>query len=160
MTTSIFLQLARFFHLIGLTLAVGILLASFVAGRQGWALLAQDKASGLAAFRSMATLQVVGAIGLMLLLLSGAAMLALLEWTLLSLLWFQLKLLAVGLLFLNGFSMGRKQTLNLQALIAEEKKGHGQMPDFTRLKRNLQIFQLTQLSLFMLIILLSVFRFS
>jgi hypothetical protein len=84
----------------------------------------------------------------------------LVEWAFLSLLWFKTKLSIVVLIFVNGFTMSRIQTLKLQAFLSEEEKSTECQPDIPRLKRNLQVFHLTQLSLFVLIIIVSVFRFG
>jgi hypothetical protein len=147
-------------HIIAISMVMGITIANFIAFKQFWKLYAVHHDRGLSAFRAISNFQSVGIIGLLLLILSGTTMLYLFEWTLLSLLWFKIKLSVIVLIFINGFTLGRTQTLKLQAFLAEEKKSSESQHDLESLKRKLQIFHLTQLSLFVLIIIVSVFRFG
>jgi hypothetical protein len=146
-------------HLLALATAMGITLANYVMFRQFWRLLALNKEQGLAAFRAISTLQIFGIVGLLLLILTGIGMLAIYQWTFISLLWFQVKLVLVALLFVNGFSLGRTQSLKLQSLLSSEPASQQPQPDIALLNRNFRIFQLTQLTIFGLIIIASVFRF-
>ena len=160
MSTQVILKSMLVLHFIALALAIGITLANAVAFRQFWKLYDRNKAHGLSAFRAITKLQVFGILGLMLLILTGIAMLWLFQWTLVALLWFRIKLLFVLLLFVNGFTLGRTTTMKLQVLISEERDFDKLQPETIRLRKNLRIFQLTQLCLFTIIIILAVFRFS
>jgi hypothetical protein len=139
-------------------MAIGKTLAGFIAHQQFWKLFETNRGHGIAAFKAIAKFQTAGIIGLLLLILSGLTMLTLVQWTFLSLLWFKIKLFIVLLLIVNGFTLGRTSTLRLQRFVLKGVK-HAQ-PDAVTVKRSVRIFQAIQLSLFLLIILLSVFRFT
>jgi len=160
MNNQTILNISLVLHLIALSLAMGITIANYVASKQFWKLYDTNKEQGLAAFSSISKFQLFGTIGLLLLIISGITLLYLFQWTFISLLWFKIKLSIVVLIFVNGFTIGRMQTLKLQALLTKEGKSNELQTDTINLRRNLQIFHLTQLSLFILIIVLAVFRFS
>jgi len=147
-------------HIVGISMVLGITIANYVAFKQFWKLYDINKEQGLSAFRAISKFQVVGITGLLLLILSGTIMLYLFQWTFYELLWFKIKLCLVLLIFINGFTMGRIQTLKLIAFLSEARAPSESPKDIALLKRNLRIFHLTQLLLFFLIIVVSVFRFS
>jgi hypothetical protein len=154
------LQLALVFHLVALGMAMGITLANAVANNQFWKLYDKSKEQGLAAFRATMKFRVFGMIGLALLILTGVVMLWAVHWTLVELLWFKIKLFLVFLLFVNGFTLGRTTSEKLEKVLKAENNSGGVHLETIRLRRNIQIFQLTQLGLFISIIILAVFRFT
>jgi hypothetical protein len=160
MNTQTILNITLVLHLIALSVVIGITIANYVACQQSWKLYDSDKDQGLAAFRSIAKFRLVGIIGLLTLIVTGITMLYLFQWTLISLLWFKIKLFIVLLIFVNGFTIGRIQNEKLDAFLLEEGQSRSPQIDTKKLKRNLDIFNLTQLLLFVLIIILSIFRFS
>jgi uncharacterized membrane protein YbjE (DUF340 family) len=160
MNTQTILQISLVLHLIALAMAVGITIANAVAFKQFWKLYDANKEHGLAAFRAITKFQLFGIVGLSLLILSGITMLWLSQWTFVELLSFKIKMSLVVLLFVNGFTLGRTTTLKLQKLLSEEKQPDELQTETTRLRRNLQIFHLTQLSIFTMIIIFAVFRFT
>jgi hypothetical protein len=160
MDTQSILNIVLVLHLIALSMAIGITVANYVAFQQIWKLYDSNKEQGLAAFRSIAKFRLVGIIGLLLLIVSGITMLYLFQWTLTSLLWFKIKLFIVLLIFVNGFTMGRIENEKLDKFLSEERQLKPSQTDTAKLKRHLQIFNLTQLLLFVLIIILSIFRFN
>ncbi|HMI65171.1 MAG TPA: hypothetical protein VK517_04005 [Cyclobacteriaceae bacterium] len=154
------LHLSLVVHIIAISMVVGITIANFVAFKQFWKLYAVNHEQGLSAFRAITNFQFIGMIGLLLLIVSGTTMLYIVEWTFLSLLWFKIKLSIILLIFVNGFTMGRIQTVKLQAFLSGEKTSAEPQHDIGKIKRNMQIFHLTQLTLFVIIIIVSVFRFG
>ena len=147
-------------HIVGISMVLGITIANYVAFKQFWKLYDTNKGQGLSAFQAISKFQIVGITGLLLLILSGIIMLYLFQWTFYELLWFKIKLCLVLLIFINGFTMGRIQTLKLIAFLSEARASSESPEDIALLKRNLRVFHLTQLMLFFLIIVVSVFRFS
>ena len=147
-------------HIVGISMVLGITIANYVAFKQFWKLYDINKEQGLSAFRAISKFQVVGITGLLLLILSGIIMLYLFQWTFYELLWFKIKLCLVLLIFINGFTMGRIQTLKLMTFLSKVKAPSESTKDIALLKRNLRVFHLTQLMLFFLIIVVSVFRFN
>ena len=153
-------KIALFLHFIGFIAAMGITFVTFLAYKQFWKLYKKDKEQGLAAFRAFKSLQLVGLVGLALVLIAGITMLGLLNWALLPLHWFQIKLGLVLLIFVNGFTLGRVTTLKLQALIAQDEGSINSVADIDKLRNQLQTFLIIQLLIFVLIIFLSVFQFA
>ena len=159
MNPQIILQITLVFHLIALAMAIGITLANAIANRQFWKLYDKNKEQGLAAFKATTKFRVYGMIGLGLLILTGLIMLWIFNWAFMDLPWFQIKLVIVVLLFVNGFTLGRTTSEKLEKILMEENDSSDVYPETIRLRRNMQIFLLTQLSLFIVIIILAVFRF-
>jgi hypothetical protein len=160
MNTQTVLNIALVLHLIAMSMVIGVVIANYITFKQLWGLYDENSESGLSAFRRISKLQVAGMIGLLLLILSGLTMLYLFHWTLVSLFWFRIKLLIVVLILVNGFTMGRIQTVKFQTFLSEKRESGQLRTDTGKLRRNLQIFNLTQLSLFLLVIVFSVFRFN
>jgi hypothetical protein len=160
MNTQIILPLVLTLHIVGLILAIGVTIANFVTYKNFWTLYDADRQKGLSAFRAYLKLQPYGFLGLGLLILTGITMLWLFQWTFISLLWFKIKLSLVVLIFVNGFTLGMTSTMKLQTLLSEESKPGAPPPDVASIRKTTQAFQLIQLSLFFLIIVLSIFRFN
>jgi hypothetical protein len=160
MTTQIILYTALVVHLIALAISIGITLANAIACLQFWKLYDKDKAQGLAGFRAIAKFQLFGIIGLSTQILTGLIILWVFKWTLVELLWFKIKLFMVVLLFVNGFTLGRTTSLKLQKLFSANIQTDKPESETGKLKRNILIFQVIQLSIFIIIITLSVFKFS
>jgi hypothetical protein len=160
MSTQTILHVTLALHLIALTIAMGITIATAIAFKQFWRLYDKDKERGLSAFRAITKFRVFGITGLMVLILTGLIMLWLFNWTLAGLLWFKIKMFIVVLLFVNGFTSGRTTSQKLEALLKQEAGSADFEPDTIRIRRHLMIFHLTQLTLFALIIILAVFRFN
>lgn len=147
-------------HLIALTMAVGITIASAVASRQFWKLYDSDRLQGLSAFRGIKKFQLFGMVGLLLLILSGITMLSLYDWAYGEQLWFRIKMSCILLILVNGFTFGRMTTVRMGKLLARDGHANGAEVGVLRLKRNQSIFLATQLSLFFVIIVMSSFRFA
>ncbi|HEU5290734.1 MAG TPA: hypothetical protein VFU05_08845 [Cyclobacteriaceae bacterium] len=157
MNTQTFLHISLVVHLIALTMVVGITIANAVASHQFWKLYDMNREHGLSAFKGIKKLQLFGMLGLLLLIFSGILMLWLYNWAYGEQLWFQVKMTCLVLILVNGFTMGRITTLRMEKLLKEGSDTKHQ--DTQRLRRDMKIFQLTQLSLFMIIIVLASFRF-
>src|SRR5258705_7356439 len=152
MMSQTILHTALVVHIIGISMILGITIANYVAFKQFWKLYDTHKEQGLSAFQAISKFQIVGITGLLLLILSGTIMLYLFQWTFYELLWFKIKLCLVLLIFINGFTMGRIQTLKLMAFLSGVRATGESPEDIVLLKRNLRVFHLTQLMLFFLII--------
>jgi hypothetical protein len=160
MNTSSILHIALVIHFIALAMAVGITIVNPVAFRQFWNLYDKNKKQGLAAFRATKNFLLVGMIGLGLLIITGIIMLWCYQWTLADLLWFKIKMSCVVLLFLNGLLRGRKPNIKLLKLLSEEKSTNEVQPETMHLRKQLQIFHLTQLGIFIIAIIMAVFKFN
>jgi hypothetical protein len=146
-------------HFLAMIMGLGTLLAGAVAFSQFWKLYDENKATGIAAFKAFSKLQPMGMIGLLLLILSGVGMLWFYNWSFMSLLWFQIKLGLIVLMLISGFTYGRTTTLKLQTLLMEGANPKISAGEITALRNNLRRFQMIQISLIVLIIIMSTFRF-
>lgn len=159
MNTQSLLHLCLAIHLIALTMAVGITIASAVATSQFWKLYDKDRLQGISAFQAIKKFQVFGGLGMLLLILSGIAMLWLYNWAFAEQLWFNIKMTCLLLIFVNGFTFGRKSTIRMGKLIDEGRQVSNSDADILRLKRSQTIFHAGQLSLFFVMIVMASFRF-
>jgi len=147
-------------HICGIAVAIGMTVANFIAYKQFWKLYAISKDQGVLAFRGVTKFNLFGMLSLFLVILTGIGMLWLIHWYFAELFWFKIKMTMVLLLFINGFTFGRINNVKLAKLISE-KETPGPLPDnIEKLKRNLQIFQSTQLILFLIAIIMVVFKFT
>jgi uncharacterized membrane protein SirB2 len=159
MNTQSLLHLLLSIHLIALTMAVGITIASTVASNQFWKLYDKDKLQGISAFRGIKKFQLFGGLGLLLLIVSGVGMLSLYNGAFHDQLWFQIKMTCILLMIVNGVTLGRITTNRMSKLLNGDGQTSNPGTDIPRLKRNQAIFYATQLSLFVVIIVLASFRF-
>jgi uncharacterized membrane protein len=157
MNTQTLLHLGLTVHLLALAMAVGVTIANAVASTQFWKLYDNNSTQGLSAFRAIKRFQTIGMIGLLLLIVSGIFMLWLYQGGFGGQLWFNIKMMCILLIFVNGVTLGRSTTLKLDKILKDENSA---VTDTTRLRKHQRIFQVTQLSLFMIIIVLASFRFT
>ncbi len=155
MSTQTLLHLFLTLHLIALTLAVGATTANAFALRQFWKIYDVNPEHGIVGFKGIRKFQVVGGIGLLLLIISGVVLLALYHFAYGPQLWFRIKMICLLLIFVNALSFGRIASSRLGKLI---NQGQGEL-DITRLRKSLSLFHVVQLSLFAIIIVLASFRF-
>jgi hypothetical protein len=152
-------QIAKILHIYGFITAIGVSAATYFAYNRFWKLYGTNKEQGIAAFKAFTYLQTIGLLGLVFVLLAGFTMLFLIDWAFVSVLWFQIKLGLVVLIFVNGFTLGRTSTLRLQAFISGSTTDARSTVVKDKLKIRLQTFLLLQLLIYATIIVLSVFRF-
>lgn len=155
---SIYLQ-AKTLHILGFITAIGVTFSTFLAYKQFWKLYHISPDLSFATFKTFQNLQIAGMLGLLVVLLAGISMLILADYSFTRLVWFQIKLGFVVLIFVNGFTLGRASTLQLNALM-EKRANKGDSVEAGKLELRVNTFQAIQLSLYAIIILLSVFRIS
>lgn len=160
MNTQIILSIFLIIHIIAISMVVGVTIVNYLAFKQFWKLFDKNREQGLTSLKGISTFQMVGLTGMALLLLSGIAMLWLFQWSLISLLWFKIKLLIIVLVFANGLITGRKLHVKLQAFFADENNLNELKSNTDKLRQSAVSFQLSQLILFISIIILSVLKFG
>jgi cytochrome b561 len=159
MTTQTVYQILKVLHIYGFITAIGITIANLVAYRQFWRHYATDRAHGLSTFQVIQKLQMAGGLGMIAVLLAGIGMLTI-HSAFASLLWFQIKLGLIALIFVNGFTLGRTSAVGLKTII-EQKQPIPNEKEFTlAIQQRMQRFLTIQIILFSTIVLLSVFRFN
>ena len=150
-------QLFKFIHVAGFIIGVGVVLSTTFAFKHFWALYGSNKAQGLASFKAFGNIQKFGMMGLLLVLIGGFGMLIIAEWSLWDSLWFKIKMGLVVAMLVNGFTLGRTSTLQLQDFVRRES---ADIEQARRLQARIRTFQRVQIGIFGAIILLSVFRFE
>jgi hypothetical protein len=150
--------LAKTVHIIGFIVAIGVIFCTHLAYIEMWKIYSRSPAEGISAFRSYERLQRAGMWGLLITIVAGILMSSLRNWILLSSFWFQLKLALIGCIFINGFTLGRNSTLDLRAFLAPGGTGGLSLDEIDRLRKRVRFFQILQISFYLLIVILSIFR--
>jgi hypothetical protein len=149
----------KIFHLFGFIIAVGTTVASTVAYKYFWRQYDADRTRVAPIFQLIQGVQVAGMIGMITLLLAGITMLIMAEGAFTSMLWFQIKLGLIVLIFVNGLTLGRKTAVALKALV-EQQSTLAPGLDVRAIKGRAQLFSILQLTIFASIIILSILRIT
>ncbi|HMJ71112.1 MAG TPA: hypothetical protein VK508_19565 [Cyclobacteriaceae bacterium] len=147
------------FHILSFVIIIGITLANVIAYHQFWKIYEQDHAKGIATFAIIRGFFKAGMIGMIVVLLAGISMLAISEWSFVQLLWFKIKLGLIGLIFVNGLTLGRTSAMKVQALV-EGGNTTNDPAELSSIQSRTRLFLILQLLIFVTIIILSVFRFT
>ncbi len=151
-------ETAKMLHILGFVTAIGVTLTTWLAYTQFWKLYETNSQQAKAGFRAIMRLQVAGTIGLMTVIVAGVCMLAISKWSFISLLWFQIKLGLIILIFVNGFTLGRTTVLKLQDFISQQQGSSFTAAEVEKLKSRINTFLMVQLAIYATIIFISVFR--
>ena len=146
-------------HVLAFIIGIGITLANIIAYNQFWKIYEQDHAQGIAAFTIIRSFLMAGSLSMIVLLLSGIGMLAIAYLSFVQVLWFQIKLGLIALIFVNGFTLGRTSAMKVQALI-EGKSSTASPAEVSAIQSRTRLFFSLQLLIFFIIVILSVFRFN
>ncbi len=141
-------------HIIGISLMAGVTVADFVLTRKFWTLYAHNPQEGILVRKISGRLPVLIIAGTLLILLSGVGMMIATHGVFDTFLWFRIKMGMVLLVILNAIIFGRRQQTKLNKLLQQEA------PSLAGIRKNLNIFHITQLVLFAIIYLLSTFKFN
>jgi hypothetical protein len=161
METFVLIKTGLVFHLVGIVLMAGFTAASLVTFRKAATLMngQEEKAIFLlTGISSYAKLQMAGAL---LLLAGGVIMMIGYHGTVMQMLWFKIKLIALGLIILNQVVAGRRAGNSLKHFLGTyEKLQIINKPGFTYAGKRLRIFYGGQLIFILAIFILSAFRFT
>lgn len=144
-------------HITGFTLMAGTIAADFAINRRLGKYLLTDKLKALSMLESGAAFPRLIGIGGVLLLVTGIGMVIVLKGVVAQMLWFRIKMILVVLVVLNGSFILRRQAGRLRVLLAEN--GNGANNQILALSRNMSVFHVIELLLFLVIFFLSVFQF-
>ncbi|AXY72861.1 hypothetical protein D3H65_02250 [Paraflavitalea soli] len=148
------------FHIIGITLLAGTTFVDFVLTRKFWAFYAKDQPAGMVARKLTEKLPLLVVAGIVLTLLSGIGMMTILHAVIGAMLWFRIKIILVVIVILNGIVVGRKLNGRLNKMLTTAGTGPANDQSLQQLKKNLQLFHITQLTIFFIIFFLSAFKFN
>lgn len=153
MNTMILLNIFLITHLTGLALMAGTTVADTVTFNTFSKGFQRDGTPSLTLLALMDKFSALLGIGAALLIISGTGMMIITQGAFAHQIWFKIKLVLIVTLILNGFLVGARQksklTKNLNAKdLAKNAMG------------NIKLFFLVQLTIFLTIILLSIFKFN
>ncbi len=157
MDTQSIYHLALVTHIIGLTLMAGATVTAYIAFKQFWKAYALDNLGAVTIQQAISKFSKLFSIGILLLILSGITMMGITNGVFGEQLWFRIKFALVILVIINGLIMGMRQGVKLRKFLASHTNDSVQAQ---RLKRNLNVFHISQMALFFIIYILSVFKFN
>ena len=158
MATQILFQVLLILHLTGLTLMVGTTVTDYIVFRVFLKSLDKDKERSLNLLDLRKKLSILLGIGAALLILSGTGLFIITDGLFIHQIWFKIKLFLVLALILNGFLVGTRQELKLKNIISENESKRSKQTN--KAIFNLKIFYMMQMSIFFVVIFLSVFKFN
>jgi len=142
----------------GLVLMAGTTIVDYTSFRTFWKLFDQEKEKLSGLLQVMSKFSRLIGIGAAVLILSGFGMMALTRGVFSGQLWFRIKFGLVIILVGNGVMVGRRQGLKFRKLMADNDFELSGQINRTRIA--LHRFYLSQLAIFLIIIILSVFKFN
>jgi len=147
-------------HIIGLTILAGSTLMDYLVSKKFWQQLMLDRERGVAIQEAMARIPLLMGLSLILLIASGVTMMGITHGVFGEQLWFRIKFGLVVTVILNGMVIGRRQTMKLKKIIAATPSINVADESLIKIRSNLNIFHITQLILFIIVFVLSVFKFN
>jgi len=138
----------------------GVTLVDFILFKQFWKHLKSDKKEGLAINAAMSKLPALFGIGVILLILSGVGMMAITNGVFGEQVWFRIKIALVVIIIINGLTVGRRQGAKLRKILPEVTSENDIDSRLLKIRVRLRRFHISQLALFIIIFVLSVFKFN
>lgn len=156
MISTTLYSMALVTHIIGITLMAGATFIDFVSFRSLSKVLSTNRAKALVLEESLRKLQRVMGIGMLIILASGVMMMVRLHELWGAQIWFRIKMGMLALIIINGLLLRRRVGSNLNKALFQETVGD----NFRKVKTYFMIIQLVQLILFIVVYVLSVFKFN
>ncbi len=147
-------------HIIGLTMMAGTTFVDFVITKHFWKQFANDKLKAIAINQTVSKFPMLFGIGIMLLILSGITMMYLTNGAFGEQTWFRIKFGLVIAIIINGLAVGRRQAIKLKTLLFAETAAENREAAFSRVKTNINWFHISQITMFIVIFILSAFKFN
>ena len=160
MSTQTFYHTALVLHIIGLSMLAGTTLADYILTKQLWKQYETDKSKGLAINQVRAKFALMFGIGFLLLIISGVTMMGITSGVFGEMLWFRIKFGLLILIIINGLTVGRRQSTKLRKLLSAEAAGTNVDAQLLKVKVNTSWFHVSQMVIFIIIFVLSVFKFA
>jgi uncharacterized membrane protein SirB2 len=157
MNTQTFLSIDLVLHITGFTMMAGTVFADYFINRKVNRYLVTDKSRAVGVLDSVSAFPRIIGIGAALLVITGIAMVSIFKAAVASALWFKIKMVLVVLVAVIGAGVLGRGGNRLKALLqANDDRNNAAI---LALKRRLGVFHGIELLLFLLIFILSVFKF-
>ena len=160
MNTGELLNLSLVLHIVGLATVGGSNLVAFVMQGQSWKQYAEDKGKGIAIMTATSKVARITMIGFLVLVLSGISMMVITQGVFGMQFWFRIKMIILLIIIILGVTLGRRDTSKLGKLMMEDNDGKDVAAKLRSTRSRVRIFYIVQLSLLMVIFVLSVFKFN
>lgn len=160
MATQTIYYTALVAHIVGITMVAGTTMADYVIFKQFWKQLESDRLRAIAINKATSKFPMAFGLGFLLLIISGVTMMYITHGVFGEQTWFRIKFGLLLLIIINGLVVGRRQVLKLRKLLEWEVPGEDVKNEFLKVKRNISIFHIAQMTLFLIIFILSVFKFN
>jgi len=154
---NLLLEICLVLHITGITILTGTTLVNYVISKQFWSNIRVDINRAIIINSTTLTLRKITAIGGMLTVLSGIAMVALFYGAFNSLLWFRLKMIILLLIIANSLFVERPLNFKLKSLLPGNANA---VNELEAVKSKMNVYYLSQLTMLLIIFVLSIFRFN
>ena len=138
----------------------GTTLVDYVIFKQFWKQLAVDGRNGLAINQATSKFPILFGLGFILIIISGVYMMYVTHGAFGEQIWFRIKFALVIIILVNGLVVGRSQGSKLTKFLSGELPDKNMEDELLKIRRNLSMFHTSQLALFLVIFILSVFKFN
>ena len=154
-------QIALITHIIGIAMLAGSTLVDYVLVKQIWKQYAEDKFKAISLNEAVSKLRILFGLGILLLIISGVAMMGVTHGVFGEQIWFRIKFCFIIIIILNGLAIGRRQGLKLTKILSEEMTlGRNSEMALLKVKGTISLFHFSQMIFFLIIFTLSVFKFN
>src|SRR5688500_16848371 len=160
MNASTLVHLCLLLHLTGLVLFGGLSFAYILAYKNFWKHFSEDRAKGIILINAININQKFRIIGALLLIITGIIMLLLTNGVYNKQIWMQIKLSLVVLLALTGPFLSRPPARKLKTIVLDSNQSGYSDQQMKALKKRINLAIITELTLLLSIVFLSVFKFN
>jgi hypothetical protein len=132
----------------------------YIIFKQFWKKIAIDKLQGRAILEAISKLPILFGIGFILILISGVYMMYVTNGAFGEQIWFRIKFALIILIIINGLAIGRRLGVKLRKVLSEETTDKSMEGRLLKIKSNLTLFHISQITMLVTIFVLSVFKFN
>jgi hypothetical protein len=147
-------------HVVGITIMAGTTFIDFIAFRYFWKIFGKDKTKSLVLKDALLSLQRFTRIGLLVIVASGVLMMAYLHQVWGEQIWFRIKMGMLLLIVINGLAVRRSMGLKFKKVTEGELTDNNLNTQLPALRKNITISQVLQMLFFIIIFVLSIFKFN
>ena len=147
-------------HIVGITIMAGTTFIDFITFRQFWKNFSSNKTKGLLIEDLLNKLQRFMGIGMAVIIISGVVMMIYLHQVWGQQIWFRIKMGFLVLIIINGLGFRRILGSRLRKAITAGLSGPSFEKDSSTIERNVLIVHIFQMFFFIVIFVLSVFKFN
>lgn len=155
-----FYNIALVMHVIGITIMAGVTFIDFVTFRIFLKFLKADKVKGRVMEGYLHKIQRFMGIGMFVILVSGVLMMIKFHEVWGNQIWFRFKMGVLLLIIINGLGLRRRLGSKLKKMLAEDLSTSFIGEKFSSIRRNFMAVQVVQMLFFVIIYVLSIFKFN